>query len=351
MVTWLKAHLAANPKACTLAYFHHPLFSSGAGHGNDPKMGPSWDALYAAGAEVVLSGHDHDYERFAPQTPGGAADASQGIREFVVGTGGKSHYAFGVVQPNSEVRNNDTNGVIKLTLHPGSYEWQFVSEAGKTFTDSGSDQCHGAPGNVDTTAPTVSAVTPTEGVTGVAATANAEATFSEAMDPATISGSTFTLTKQGSTQPLTAQVSYDAASKKATLNPTADLEAGATYTATIKGGSGGVKDLAGNPLGTNKTWSFTTSASPPADTTPPETTIDSGPSGTVKQNNATFSFSSSEANSTFECKLDGGAFGACSSPKKYTGLANGSHTFSVRATDAARNIDATPASRTWTVRR
>ena len=89
---------------------------------------------------------------------------------------------------------------------------------------------------------------------------------------------------------------------------------------------------------------------PPQDTTPPETTIDSGPSGTIKQNNASFTFSS-EAGSTFECSLDSVTFRACSSPKKYTGLANGSHTFSVRATDAARNTDATPASRTWTVRR
>jgi glucose/arabinose dehydrogenase/PKD repeat protein len=111
-------------------------------------------------------------------------------------------------------------------------------------------------------------------------------------------------------------------------------------------------DAAGNVDATPATRSWTVStAPPPQDTTPPETTIDSGPSGTVKQNNATFYFSSNEANSTFECKLDGGAFGACSSPKKYTGLANGSHTFSVRATDAARNTDATPASRTWTVRR
>jgi acid phosphatase type 7 len=354
MVTWLKADLAANPKACTAAYFHHPLFNSGSEHGNDPKMRPSWDALYVAGAEVVLNGHEHVYERFAPQTPGGAADASQGIREFVVGTGGKSHFPFGTIQPNSQVRNDDTNGVLKLTLHSGSYEWEFVPEAGKTFTDSGTDQCHGPLSNADTTAPTVSSIVPTDGTTGVAANANTQATFSEAMNASTISSSTFTLTKQGSTQPLSAQVSYDAATNKATLNPTADLEAGATYTATIKGGTSGVKDLAGNPLRADKNWSFTTAAAPPPppqDTTPPDTTINSGPSGTIKQNNATLAFSSNEANATFECKLDGATFSACSSPKKYTGLANGSHTFSVRAIDGAKNVDATPASRSWTVRR
>ena len=350
MVTWLKQDLAANPKACTAAYFHHPLFNSGSEYGNIPKMKPSWDALYAAGAEVVLNGHEHVYERFAPQTPAGTADSAQGIREFIVGTGGASHYSFGTIQPNSQVRNADTSGVLKLTLHPGSYDWRFVSEGGKTFTDSGSDQCHGVPGNADTTAPTVSVV-PNEGATGVATTANVEATFSEAMDASTISGSTLTLTKQGSTQVLAAQVSYDAVTKKATLNPSTDFDPGTTYTATIKGGSGGVKDLAGNPLGADKIWSFSTAAAPPQDTTPPETTIDSGPSGTIKQNNATFTFSSSEANSKFECKLDGSVFSACSSPKKYTGLASGSHTFSVRATDAAGNVDATPAIRNWTVRR
>jgi hypothetical protein len=142
MVTWLKNDLAANPTRCTLAYFHHPLFSSGSEHGNDPKMRPSWDALYAAGAEVVLNGHDHDYERFGPQTPDGDADPSGGIREFVVGTGGNSLYAFLPPQPNSQVRNVNTYGVLKLTLHPDSYEWKFVPVAGKTFTDSGSDNCH-----------------------------------------------------------------------------------------------------------------------------------------------------------------------------------------------------------------
>jgi hypothetical protein len=146
MVSWLKQDLAANPASCTAAIFHHPLFSSGAVHGNDPKMRPSWYALYAAGAEVVLNGHEHTYERFAPQTPRGTADPAHGIREFIVGTGGASHYPFGTIEPNSQVRSSGTFGVLKLTLHPASYDWRFVPEAGKTFTDSGSDQCHAAPG-------------------------------------------------------------------------------------------------------------------------------------------------------------------------------------------------------------
>ena len=164
MVGWLEQDLAANPGACTLAYFHHPLFSSGSENGSDPRMKPSWDALYAAGAEVILNGHDHDYERFAPQTPDGTADPAQGIREFVVGTGGKSKRPFGVVLPNSEVRNANTYGVLKLTLHPGSYDWLFVPEAGKTFTDSGTDECHSSQPTPSPTTPTTP-TTPTEPTT------------------------------------------------------------------------------------------------------------------------------------------------------------------------------------------
>src|SRR5215218_3222004 len=142
MVRWLKKDLTDHPDLCTLAYFHQPFFSSGSEHGNVPRMRPIWDVLYAAHAEVVLNGHDHDYERFAPQTPAGVADPAQGIREFVVGTGGYSLYAFLPPKPNSQVRNVNTYGVLKLTLHPSSYEWEFVPVAGKTFTDSGSGECH-----------------------------------------------------------------------------------------------------------------------------------------------------------------------------------------------------------------
>jgi hypothetical protein len=142
-VQWLRQDLAQHPARCTLAYFHKPLFSSGVAHGNDPTMKPFWQALYDAGADVVIGGHDHHYERFAPQDPEGRADAQRGLREFVVGTGGKTtHRLLAAIEPNSEARNADTFGVLKLILHANSYEWSFLPEAGKTFTDSGHGTCH-----------------------------------------------------------------------------------------------------------------------------------------------------------------------------------------------------------------
>jgi Calcineurin-like phosphoesterase len=138
---WLRADLAAHPAACVLAYWHHPLFSSGQ-HGNNPIVRPLFQALYDAGAEIVLAGHDHTYERFAPQAPGGAADPERGVVEIVVGTGGRSHYGFGTVRPNSVVRNGTTYGVLQLTLGEGSYRFEFLPVAGATFNDAGSGTCH-----------------------------------------------------------------------------------------------------------------------------------------------------------------------------------------------------------------
>ena len=138
---WLKADLKAHPAACTLAYWHKPLFSSGGSHGNDSATHAFWLDLYAAHAAVILTGHDHDYERLAPVDPSGKPDPDHGIREFVVGTGGKNHRPFGIPLASSEVRNDDTFGVLKLTLHPTSYDWEFIPEAGKTFRDSGSGSC------------------------------------------------------------------------------------------------------------------------------------------------------------------------------------------------------------------
>jgi hypothetical protein len=133
-VSWLKTDLAANPRRCVLAYWHHPLFSSGV-HGNNASLRGFWYALYAAHADVVINGHDHDYERFARQTPTGVASSS-GIREFVVGTGGRSLRDFVTVRPHSLFRNSATFGVLKLTLHATSYDWRFVPMAGKSFTDA-----------------------------------------------------------------------------------------------------------------------------------------------------------------------------------------------------------------------
>ena len=139
---WLRADLAAHPASCTLAFWHHPRFNSGHSS-NATYMQAIFQDLYDADADVVLSGHAHDYERFAPQNPAGKLDNARGIRQFVVGTGGAFFTALSTTKPNSEVRNASTYGVLMLTLHPNSYDWRFVPEAGKSFTDSGSQACHG----------------------------------------------------------------------------------------------------------------------------------------------------------------------------------------------------------------
>ncbi len=137
---WLKADLAAHPALCTVAYFHHPLFSSGP-HGSDSQVKPLWQDLYAAGAEIVINGHDHDYDRFAPQTPSGVLDRAHGIREFVVGTGGGPLYPFVRRPANSETRGL-SYGVLRLTLKPGAYGWTFIPVAGGTYRDAGTGTCH-----------------------------------------------------------------------------------------------------------------------------------------------------------------------------------------------------------------
>ncbi len=148
---WLAADLAAHTNYCTLAYWHIPLFSSGGRASSNTQS--IWQTLYNYDVDVVLNGHDHIYERFAPQAPNGTLDTARGIREFIVGSGGANHTSLATIAANSELRNTDTYGVLKLTLHPTSYDWQFVPEAGKTFTDSGTGTCHG----------NASAVTPTNG--------------------------------------------------------------------------------------------------------------------------------------------------------------------------------------------
>ncbi|HET8658801.1 MAG TPA: metallophosphoesterase [Micromonosporaceae bacterium] len=141
---WLRADLASSSRRtrCTVAMWHHPLFTSGRTHGPTTAVRPLFRALYEAGAELVLSGHNHQYERFAPQDPAGRRDDGRGLRQFVVGTGGVSHYGFGSPARNSQVRRTGTYGVLRLTLREGGYDWSFVPVAGEAFTDSGRDTCH-----------------------------------------------------------------------------------------------------------------------------------------------------------------------------------------------------------------
>src|SRR5690606_5313132 len=133
---WLKADLAANTKTCTLAMWHHASFSSSGGTSNMKYL---WQTLYDYNADVVSTDHQHLYERFAPQTATGALDTARGLRQFVVGTRGAKSTTFDYLAPNSEVRDNQTHGVLKMTLNEGSYSWEFVPVSGKTFTDSGTD--------------------------------------------------------------------------------------------------------------------------------------------------------------------------------------------------------------------
>jgi hypothetical protein len=149
---WLKEDLTRRADACVVAFGHYALYSSGVfpSHAVHPELRDLWRDLYAAHADLVLAGHEHSYERFAPQDPDGNLDLANGIREIVVGTGGRSHHPLGTPTPHSEARNTDTFGVLKLTLWPGRYEWEFVPVNGaEGFHDSGDGTCHNAkPGPV-----------------------------------------------------------------------------------------------------------------------------------------------------------------------------------------------------------
>jgi hypothetical protein len=231
---WLRADLAAHANVCTLAYWHIPLFSSG-GRASS-RYRSFWDALYSAGAEIVLSGHDHIYERFAPQRPDGTADAAHGIRQFVVGTGGSNHTSLSTAFANSEVRNSTTYGVLRLTLRPTGYDWRFVPEAGKTFTDSGSGACHGSG---DTTAPSAPS-----GLTASApAPDHVALTWSASSDNVGVTG--YRLSRNGSVIAATSggQTTYDDRS----------VVAATTYSYTVS-----AVDAAGNVSGPSNVATVTT---------------------------------------------------------------------------------------------
>ena len=145
-LAWLKDDLARHPTRCTLAYWHVPLYSSG-GHRPDRRMRAAWQMLYDAGAELVLSGHDHEYERFAPQDADGHVDAARGMRQFVVGTGGAYATPFVFFQPHAEARDSNSTGVLRLRLHDDSYEWTYLQASRNApeiaiVPDHGAAQCH-----------------------------------------------------------------------------------------------------------------------------------------------------------------------------------------------------------------
>ena len=227
---WLRATLAASAKQCTVAYWHHPRFSSGTTHGGLATAQPLWEALYAAGAEIVIAGHEHNYERFAPQTPGQTPDPAHGMREFVVGTGGGSLYNDqGSPAPNSELFNATTSGVLKLTLGAGTYAWEFVPIAGQTFTDAGSGTCHTAPSSVSASPATIRASTGST-VATISVTAR-----DQAGNP--LSGATVVLSATGSGNTLRQPVAATNANGVATGTLSSTVAEVKTVSVTINGGA------------------------------------------------------------------------------------------------------------------
>ena len=313
---WLQDDLAANAGSCVGAYWHHPRWSAGATHGSLTKSAPFWDVLYEYGAEFVYSGNDHTYQRFAPQTPSGEVDQARGLRQFVVGSGGTQHYPLSAPLPNTQVQTTGTFGALKLTLHPNSYEWRFLPQDGRTFTDTGTTDC--SPLTTDTQSPETTIDSGPEGVV-----------------PSTLASISFSSSESGSTF----ECKLDGGAWQACSSPRAlsGLAQG-SHTFRVR-----AIDPAGNvdPTEATRTWTVDTAA--------PDTTIGTGPSEPTSSTAASFSFGATETGSTFECKVDGGAWQACTPPRALSGLGQGAHTFSVRATDQAGNVDPTEAVRTWTV--
>jgi hypothetical protein len=198
---WLKADLAAHSNVCTLAYWHHPRFSSGI-HGDESSVAPFWDDLYQAGAEVVLNGHDHSYDRFAPLNPSGQTDPAQGIRQFTVGTGGAELTEFKSINPTSEVQIAGMNGVLQMTLHSDGYDWKFITAPNGTEADTGSASCHGAPSGspTDTTSTTSFAAGTTTGTrTATTSTTTGTTSTTAGTTTGTTSTTSTTATRTGAT--------------------------------------------------------------------------------------------------------------------------------------------------------
>ena len=249
---WLKSDLAANPNVCTIAYWHRPRFSSSTTTPSSTTYTAFWNDLYNAGADLVINGHAHDYERFNSQTSAGVADPAKGLREFVVGSGGDSFQTMGPAIANSVVSNASAFGVMKLTLHATTYDWQFVPAAGYSLSDSGSGTCHAAP-VIDPTPPSA----PTN-VSGTAASANqVNLSWSASTDNVGVTNYNIYRGSNGSTPSLIATTTTNSTSYTDT-----SVIASTTYTYQVQAG-----DAAGNSSPMSAAATVTTPAS--ADTTPP----------------------------------------------------------------------------------
>jgi chitodextrinase len=250
METWFKADLAAHPTACTLVYAHHPRWTSDTRDFDKPELDQIWKDMESAGVELYLVGHSHFYERMAPARSDETIDRARGVRQIIAGTGGRNVYGFGTVEPISEVRNGNTFGVLEITLHPSSYDWNFVPIAGSSFTDSGSDTCHGT-GSGDTTPPTapanLAATAPTSG--------RVDLSWTGSSDNVGVTG--YKVFRGGAEIATATGTSYSDTS----------VQGGTQYSYTVK-----AYDAAGNPSDASNTATVTTPAAP--DTSPP-----SAPSG------------------------------------------------------------------------
>jgi acid phosphatase type 7 len=255
---WLQNDLVANQRACTLAAWHHPRWSSGH-DGSNAFMQPIWQLLWTNGADLVLSGHSHDYERFAPTDAAGAVNASDGMRSFVVGTGGAYFTGLsGIPAPGSEVRENTSFGVLRLGLHPTSYDWSFVPASGSTFTDSGDQFCRGFGSGGD--------LQPPSAPTGVTATQTSPTRVDVSWAPSTDNvGVTGYEVWRGTETGALARVATTSAS--ATTYADTTVARGQSYRYQLL-----ARDAAGNVSAPSETVSATPPGTPPPVTTPPATT-------------------------------------------------------------------------------
>jgi Invasin, domain 3/Bacterial Ig-like domain (group 1)/Calcineurin-like phosphoesterase len=329
---WLQSDLAAHPNLCTLAYFHHPLYSStgGSGSGGVVYSGVRgmWDDMYPAGVDLVLGGHRHFYERLAPMKPDGSADPQYGIREIIAGTGGIGGGSMTNVFPTSEVREGRTFGVLKLYLYDDSYAWKFIPVAGESFTDSGSTACHGAPGGggtgggISSTLSTLSA-TPTT-ITAGSATSTVTITVLDANgDP--VSGAT---------------VSPSATGTGNTFSPSSgSSDANGVFTTDLSSTGAGTKTISAtaNGVGITQTASVLVTAGPiDAD----QSTIVASPTSVTEGNASTITVTVQDqygnpisgANVTLAASGSGNALTQPPGATSATGEATGSLSSSVSET-------------------